>query len=118
MLTLAAVVLEGQDDRIVGGDKGSVAQSVDHILEQDVSAHRFAVSDYRLFILPLAVPAVELHAPLHIKVTSHIYFFNIYYNNLKTGDILLELESPTSPVNDRSEFKRPTHVWFCLRQTL
>lgn len=58
LLGLAAVVLKGEDDGVVGRHEGSVSQRVDHVFEEDVGAHRHAVGYYWLFVLAFAVPAV------------------------------------------------------------
>lgn len=74
LLLHAAVILETQNYGVLGSDKRSVSYSVDHILEENVGAHSFAVSYDRLLILALPVPTVQLDAPAVVIVFSRFPF--------------------------------------------
>ena len=62
LLVPAAVVLEGEDDRVVGRDKGAVPDGVDDVLEGNVGAHGLPVGDDGLVVRVVPVPAVQLDA--------------------------------------------------------
>lgn len=50
------MVLDGEDDRIVGGDEGVVLDALHHVAELDLGGHGVAVVDEGVAVLP--VPAV------------------------------------------------------------
>lgn len=57
------MVLKRQDNGKVGAGKRRVADLVEHVAKENVSAHGLAVRDYRLtLVLAGAIPAVQLNA--------------------------------------------------------
>jgi len=95
LLLLAAVILEAEDHRILGRYEGRVSNRVYDILEYDVSAHGFAVSDYWLLVFPLAIPAIQLNASLNnffIKHRNQITFMTVVaiviHRILSSNDLL------------------------------
>lgn len=63
LLLLAAMVLEAKNDRIFRRDERCVPHRVNHVLEENVGAHSFAMRNYRLLVLPFAIPTIQLDAP-------------------------------------------------------
>ena len=66
------MVLEGENDGVVRGDKGTVSDGNDGVFEEDVCAHGLAVGDDGLFILSFAVPTVQLNTPEGFQLTAII----------------------------------------------
>lgn len=52
------MILKGQDDRVLRGDKSAVSNSIDYIAEQNVSTHRLSVGDDRFLVFRFAVPTI------------------------------------------------------------
>jgi len=71
LLLLAAVILETEDHRILGRYEGCVSNRIYDILEYDISAHSFAVSDYWLLVFPLTIPAIQFDASLNNFFIKH-----------------------------------------------
>lgn len=78
LLLHAAVILETQNYGVLGGNERGVSYSVDHVLEEDVGAHSFAVGYNRLLIFALSVPTVQLDAPaaatIFFNFLSHLFW--------------------------------------------
>lgn len=81
------MIFEGQNDRKVRGDKCAVSNGKDHVLEQNVGAHRFAVSDDRFFFFRLAVPTVQLDATTAGQQCLPIHFDRTFAAKLTTGQV-------------------------------
>jgi len=62
LLRQTTMILEAENQRIVWSDERGVSYSVDHILEEDISAHGFTVSNDRLLVLAFTVPTVQFDA--------------------------------------------------------
>ena len=70
------MVLQTEDDGVVGRDEGAVPYCVNHILEHDIRAHRLPMGEDRLEVdLCVAVPAVQLDtaAPSYEGLSVHLH---------------------------------------------
>lgn len=57
------MILETENQRIVRSDERGVSYGIDHILEEDIGAHGFAMSYDGFLVLAFAVPTIQLDAP-------------------------------------------------------
>lgn len=73
LLLLAAMVLEAKNDRIFRRDERCVPHRVNHVLEENVGAHSFAMRNYRLLVLPFAIPTIQLDAPSSSTRSKHAF---------------------------------------------
>ena len=73
LLRFRTVILEREYHWIVAGDEGRVSDGVDHFLEIDVRAHRFAMGNHR-FSFVLSIPAVQLDAATASQENLSIHF--------------------------------------------
>ena len=73
LLRFRTVILEREYHWVVTGDEGCVSDGVDHFLEIDVRAHRFAMRNHRLGFV-LAVPTVQLDATTASQENLTIHF--------------------------------------------
>lgn len=67
------MVLEAKNDRIFRRDERRVPHRVNHVLEENVRAHSFAMRNYRLLVLPFSIPTIQLDAPSSSTRSSHAF---------------------------------------------
>lgn len=57
LLQFGTMIFEGENNRIITGDKGCISNGVDHLFEIDIGTHGLAMRDDGLSIV-LAVPTI------------------------------------------------------------
>ena len=84
-----AVVLEGDEDWVVGGEERRVFDGENHVAKRDLCAHGLPVRHDRLLVLALPVPAVDLDAPArNTSDTSHSASAQLHWSSRTTGFVI------------------------------